>query len=61
MPLPLLRESKALLDSGFHALDSGFHVLYMFLLMELVIWIPIVGGILQEQERFSLIPNSTGN
>ena len=61
MPLPLLRESKALLDSGFHALDSGLHVLYMFLLMELVIWIPIVGGILQEQERFSLIPNSTGN
>ena len=56
-----LGESKVLLDSGFHALDSGFHVLYMFLLMELVIWIPVVGGILQEQERFSLIPNSTGN
>ena len=30
MPLPHLRESKALLDSGFHDLDSGFHVLYIF-------------------------------
>ena len=33
MPLPFalsVMESKALLDSGFHALDSGFHVLYMF-------------------------------
>ena len=29
MPLPNVKESKALLDSGFHALDSGFHVLYM--------------------------------
>ena len=31
-----------------------------FLLMELVFWIPIVSGILQAQERFSLIPNSSG-
>ena len=46
MPLPHVRESKVLLDSGFHALDSGFHVLCMFLLMELVFWISIVSGIL---------------
>ena len=46
MPLPHVRESKVLLDSGFHALDSGFHVLCMFLLMELVLWISIVSGIL---------------
>ena len=31
-------ESKALLD-------SGFHVLFMLLLVELVVWIPIVNGI----------------
>ena len=30
MPLPHVRESNALLDSGFQALDSGFHILYMF-------------------------------
>ena len=29
MPLPHLRESKTLLDSGFHDLDSEFHVLYI--------------------------------
>ena len=46
MPLPHVRESKVLLDSGFHASDSGFHVLCMFLLMELVFWISIISGIL---------------
>ena len=36
---PSVMESKALLD-------AGFHVLYMFLFVELVVWIPIVSGIL---------------
>ena len=31
-----------------------------FLLVELVFWISIIRGILQAEERFSLIPNSTG-
>ena len=31
-----------------------------FLLVELVFCVPIVVGILQAEERFSLIPNSTG-
>ena len=30
MPLSHVRESKALLDSGFHNLESGFHVPYVF-------------------------------
>lgn len=46
MPSLHAKKSKALLDSGFHALDSGFHVLYLLLLLELVFWIPIVSGIL---------------
>ena len=51
-----VRESKALLDSGFHALDSGFHVLYMFLLVELVVWTPIVSEILDSTRK--IFPDS---
>ena len=52
MPLLHAKESKALLDSGFHALDSGFHVLYLLLLLELVFWIPIDSGILDSRIKY---------
>ena len=38
-----LRESKIVLDSGFHAVDSGFQVLYSRFLVSGT-WIPIVSG-----------------
>ena len=41
---PHLRESKIVLDSGFHAVDSGFQVLYSRFLVSGT-WIPIVSGI----------------
>ena len=40
---PHLRESKIVLDSGFHAVDSGFQVLYSRFLVSGT-WIPIVSG-----------------
>ena len=57
MPLPHVRESKALLDYRFHGMDSGFHVLYMFMLVEPVFWIPIVSRILQDSTR-KVFPDS---
>ena len=43
-PHPHLRESKIVLDSGFHAVDSGFQALYSRFLVSGT-WIPIVSGI----------------
>ena len=54
--LPHVRESKTVLDSGFHTLDSGFQVLDSSLLSaELGFWIPIVSGI---SDSLSCIPDS---
>ena len=47
-----VRESKTVLDSGFHAVDSGFQTLAV----DLTFWIPIVSGI---PDSLSCIPDST--
>ena len=59
MPLPHLRESRhcCILNVTTWIPDSMYCT--SFLLVELVFWIPIISGILQAQERFSQIPNST--
>ena len=48
---PDVRESKTVLDSGFHTVDSGFQ----YLSLELGFWIPVVSGIL---DSLSCIPDS---
>ena len=51
-----VRESKTVLDSGFHALDSKFQLLdFRSFLVELGSWIPIVSGI---PDSYSCIPDS---
>ena len=53
---PHVRESKTVLDSGFHAMDSGFSLLYLKSFSEdLGFRIPIVSGIL---DSYSCIPDS---
>ena len=53
---PHVRESKALLDSGFHAVDSGFHLLdSRSFSVELGFRIRIVSGI---PDSYTCIPNS---
>ena len=40
---PYVRESRTVLDSGFHTVDSGFQLFgFQYLSVELVFWIPIV-------------------
>ena len=48
---PHVRESKTVLDSGFHTVDSGFQ----YLSLELGFWIPVVSGIL---DSLSCFPDS---
>ena len=45
---PHIRESKTVIDSGFHAVDSGFQVLdsSFFFQLNLAVRIPIVRGML---------------
>ena len=51
-----VRESKTVLDSGFHALDSKFQLLdSRSFSVELGSWIPIVSGIL---DSYSCTPDS---
>ena len=54
---PHVRESKTVLDSGYHAVDSGFQVLDsgFFLSVELGFLIPIFSGI---PDSLSCIPDS---
>ena len=53
---PHVRESKTLLDSGFHAVDSGFHLLdSRSFSVELGFRIRIVSGI---PDSYTCIPNS---
>ena len=59
MPLPHLRESRHCCILNFTTWIPDSMYCTSFLLVELVFWIPIISGILQAQERFSLIPNCT--
>ena len=53
---PHVRESKTVLDSGFHAMDSGFSLLDLkSFSVDLGFRIPIVSGIL---DSYSCIPDS---
>ena len=65
--LPIIRKSRTVLDSGFHAVDSGFQGTgFQHFLVELGFWIPIVlRGILDSlsvfripQVKISQIPQS---
>ena len=56
LSLPRVRESKTLLDSGFHAMDSGFHLLdSRSFSVELGFRIRIVSGI---PDSYTCIPDS---
>lgn len=50
-----VRESKAVLDSGFHAVDSGFKVMDSRLLVKLGFWNPICSRI---RDSLCCIPDS---
>ena len=53
---PYVRESRTVLDSGFHTVDSGFQVFgFQYLSVELVLWIPIV---IRVPDSLSCIPDS---
>ena len=52
---PHVRESKTVLDSGFHALNSGFSVLDSRLLVKFGFWIPIFSRV---PDSLSCIPDS---
>ena len=56
----LVRESKTVLDSGFHIVDSRFQVLdSSFLSVELRFWIPtVIVGFRIPQAKTSRIPES---
>ena len=59
MPLSHLRESRHCCILNFTTWIPDSMYCTSFLLVKLVFWIPIISGILQAQERSSLIPNST--
>ena len=58
MPLPHLRESRHCCILNFTTWIPDSMYCTSFLLVELAFWIPIISGILQAQERFSLNPKS---